>query len=158
MPMKFRPSASVKFNRTVRIYFVVSPRIHSRCRRYCLVRSIIVSVLINFIHLRPQNLKYRSIDHFPRCRTYYQTNFQRLNLAALSHAVLLRPLALLNLPFRRHGLLFRASSSPHCSLYLCDKFNRIAAPVPINLVTPRRQLNSIVPAASTPARSRNSAA
>ena len=56
-----------------------------------------------------------------------RARIDRLNLAVLSRSVLLRLLALLNLPFRRHGSLSALTSRHIVRCILCDKFNRTAA-------------------------------
>lgn len=140
LPIKFRPFASVKFSHTARIYFVVSPCIHSvppTESSYCLARSVIMPALMKLIghcHARlfPAYLPFKihailselfcspcaRADSSTICCADSPPCPYRLNLAALSHSVLLRPLALLNLPFRRHGSLFRASLACICTINL----------------------------------------
>jgi len=77
--VKFRPFAPVKFHRTTRIYFIVSPCIHSvppmsrRIAERAALSRPCYEILYVYAH---KILKYRSIDHFavPPVRT---TKFTR---------------------------------------------------------------------------------
>ena len=87
---------------------------------------------ISYVYAR-KILKYRFIDHFtvPLCATKstlcdeFSSHFHALFSAS--------PSAILNFAVRRRGSLFRASFSPYCPLYLYDKFNRSAMPVPTKI-------------------------
>ena len=107
--MKFRPFASVKFSHTVRIYFVVSPCIHSVPPielSYCRAHGVIMPALMKLIGYRRARLfpayslfKIHATVSEPFCSPCARANSSticcadsppcpyRLNLVALSRAV-----------------------------------------------------------------------